>query len=492
MAASGLGMGISAYRHNAKFRAHFDNIDDHFRQLAGWSLKEALFSDRLGERLALTRVAQPLIFAIQSAMTAALKVCGVRPSAVIGHSVGEVAAAEAAGILDLRTAVEVIYFRSAHQEAGPRPRAHGGDPRASPRPSRSSSRASPIWRSRRAIILAPPLWRAPQRHWRSLKRIAEDRGIAFLDLELEYPFHTAFMTPIETPLIADLKHIRPHNEAVPFVSTVTGSCLPGSRLGADYWWLNIREPVQFIQGIREVAKLGARFFVEIGPRGMLLKHIDNSLVGRSRRLCYGLSARSQRSGSGSGSQGGFDSALISGAKLDTTAIFGADPGAAICAAVLSLAAAAISTLQRPPRRSASSRANVIRSAALATRAMHWNGIRTSTPLCFPHWPITRSATHVIFPGTGFVEIALAVARAWLRTNGARIADCEILRPLDLTNGETREIMSRVSANSKHARNLQPSAPLGIRLAAALPLQDPARRYARAAPRAPEHRCAASI
>ena len=58
------GMGISAYRHNAKFRAHFENVDDHFRQIAGWSLKEALFSDSLGERLSLTRVAQPLIFAI--------------------------------------------------------------------------------------------------------------------------------------------------------------------------------------------------------------------------------------------------------------------------------------------------------------------------------------------------------------------------------------------------------------------------------------------
>ena len=94
-----------------------------------------MFSDRLGDRLTLTRVAQPLIFAIQSATTAALKVCGVRPSAVIGHSVGEVAAAEAAGILDLRTAVEVIYFRSLASRAGPRPRPHGGD--SSPRRRRS-------------------------------------------------------------------------------------------------------------------------------------------------------------------------------------------------------------------------------------------------------------------------------------------------------------------------------------------------------------------
>jgi NADPH:quinone reductase-like Zn-dependent oxidoreductase/NADP-dependent 3-hydroxy acid dehydrogenase YdfG/acyl carrier protein len=66
---------------------------------------------------------------------------------------------------------------------------------------------------------------------------------------------------------------------------------------------------------------------------------------------------------------------------------------------------------------------------------------------FPALLDHKVGEHVIFPGTGFIEIALAVARAWLRTKGARLADCEILRPLDLTNGDTREIMSRVSANS---------------------------------------------
>ena len=110
------GMGVTAYRHNAAFRAQFDAIDAHFKQIAGWSLREALLSESLGERLPLTRIAQPLIFAVQSAATAAMAARGVRPSVVLGHSVGEVAAAEAAGILDLRTAVEVIYARSSRQE----------------------------------------------------------------------------------------------------------------------------------------------------------------------------------------------------------------------------------------------------------------------------------------------------------------------------------------------------------------------------------------
>ena len=439
-----VGMGISAYRHNAKFRAHFDNVDDHFRQLAGWSLKEALFGDSLGDRLALTRVAQPLIFAIQSAMTAALKACGVRPSAVIGHSVGEVAAAEAAGILDLRSAVEVIYFRSAHQEEV---RGLG----------------------RMAAILAPPetieelvggianLEVAARNNPRAttlagstealaeLMRIAEDRGIAFLDLELEYPFHTALMTPIEAPLVADLKHIRPHNEAVPFVSTVTGSCLPGSRLGADYWWLNIREPVQFLQGIREVAKLGARFFIEIGPRGMLLKHIENSLVGEADGFVT-VSALDRNDPDQDPAPKVVSTALVSGAKLDTAAIFGTDPGATISLPSypwqqqqfhFATTSEAVGLIE--------SERHSFSGARYSRDALEWYS-HIDTAL-FPALADHKVGEHVIFPGTGFIEIALAVARAWLRTNGARIADCEILRPLDLTNGETREIMSRISANS---------------------------------------------
>ena len=438
------GMGIAAYRHNATFRAHFDHVDDHFRQIAGWSLQEALFSDRLGDRLSLTRVAQPLIFAIQSATTAALRARGVRPSAVFGHSVGEVAAAEAAGILDLRAAVEVIYFRSAHQE---RVRGLGrmAAVRATPETieelieriadleiaARNSPRATTLAGSTTALT--------------ELKRIADDRGIAVLDLELDYPFHSAFMAPIQAPLIADLNHITPHNEAVPFVSAVTGSCLPGSRLGADYWWLNIREPVQFLRGIREVAKLGARFFIEIGPRGMLLKHIADSLAGEVDDFV--ASCVLDRNDP---DQDPIDKvvskALVSGAQLDTATIFGADPGAAMALPsypwqqqhfrfVASPEAVDLVESERHP----------FSGARYSRNALEWYA-HIDTAL-FPALADHKVGERVLFPGAGFLEIALAVGRAWLQTTNVRLADFEILKPLDLTNGETREIMSRVSPNS---------------------------------------------
>src|SRR5208337_2486467 len=76
------GMGRSAYLENEIFRAKIDEVDRRFSKYAGWSLKAAIFDDDIEQRLGLTSVAQPLIFAIQYAATEALCGLGVKPIAV--------------------------------------------------------------------------------------------------------------------------------------------------------------------------------------------------------------------------------------------------------------------------------------------------------------------------------------------------------------------------------------------------------------------------
>jgi acyl transferase domain-containing protein len=90
------GMGREAYELNAVFREAFDTIDTLFQTYADWSLKDALYADDLDERLVLTSVSQPLIFAIESASTTSLRAKGLVPAYVLGHSVGEIAAATSA------------------------------------------------------------------------------------------------------------------------------------------------------------------------------------------------------------------------------------------------------------------------------------------------------------------------------------------------------------------------------------------------------------
>src|SRR5208283_3179026 len=126
----------------------------------------------------------PLIFAIQSAATAALRKRGLHPSAVLGHSVGEVAASEAAGVLDLRTAVKVIHFRSAYQET-----VHGHGSMAAVLAPRETVETliESIGKIEMAAINSPRTVTVagPADSLAALTKVAAARGIAVLDLNLE-------------------------------------------------------------------------------------------------------------------------------------------------------------------------------------------------------------------------------------------------------------------------------------------------------------------
>ena len=438
-----LGMGLAAYRNNPQFRAQFEMVDGFFRQYAGWSLREALFSDALKERLPLTSVAQPLIFAIQSAATAALRARGLRPAAVLGHSVGEVAAAHAAGILDLRTAVKVIHSRSTHQELT-KGKGRMAAVLASPEKvealakavgdieiaARNSPRGVTIAGTREAIA--------------AFKALARSEDVLLVDLDLDYPFHTALMGPVERPLIADLKNIALSDAEVPFVSTVTGEPLPGSRLDGRYWWRNVREPVRFADAVRMSARLGARYFVEIGPRGTLLKHIADSLEGQATG--FATTSVLERDDS---DVDPFDvataKALVNGARIDLRDVFGADPGPGVALPRYPWQQQPFRFIPTPEALASESERHPFAGARNTPDDLEWRA-HIDTVL-FPELDDHAVGEQTIFPGMGFLEIAMSVARQWLRTESATIAEFEILKPLDLTKGETREVLTRVSPGS---------------------------------------------
>jgi acyl transferase domain-containing protein/NADPH:quinone reductase-like Zn-dependent oxidoreductase/NADP-dependent 3-hydroxy acid dehydrogenase YdfG/acyl carrier protein len=438
-----VGMGLSAYRHSVPFRAHFSLVDSLFQQIAGWSLKDALFSETLKDRLPLTSVAQPLIFAIQSSITAALRARGIRPAAVLGHSVGEVAAAEAAGVLDLRTAVEVIHFRSTHQELI---RGLGRMMAVLAPTEKVEELMAAVGRVELAAINSPRAVTiaGPADALAAFRAAAESRGIAVIDLELEYPFHSSLMAPVEPRLRVDLKEITPRDGDVPFVSTVTGGILPGSRMGGGYWWRNVREPVRFVGAVRAAAKLGARYFLEIGPRGTLVKHVSDSLQGEVAGFtAVAVLDRNEEA------VDPFDKtlgkAMVSGARIDLDTIFGQDPGPAI-------------SLPHYPWQQTQFRYGPTSEAIGIETDWHpfaggrhtSDGLEWHAPIDTVHFPDLidhKVGEQTIFPGAGFLEIAFSVARQWLKTENVVIANFEILKPLDLTNGETREVMTRVSPGS---------------------------------------------
>src|SRR5262249_59179227 len=109
------GMGRELLASAPRYRAEIERIDAEFTPLAGWSLIEEMTRPEAESQMEKTEVAQPALFALQLGILQMLEAAGVRPAAVIGHSVGEVAAAYASGALDLEQAVKIIYERSRAQ-----------------------------------------------------------------------------------------------------------------------------------------------------------------------------------------------------------------------------------------------------------------------------------------------------------------------------------------------------------------------------------------
>jgi phthiocerol/phenolphthiocerol synthesis type-I polyketide synthase C len=350
------GMGRSAFKADPAFRQRFEETDAHFQDRSGWSLKTEMFADDLTERLAKTSIAQPLIFAIQSATNFALKRQGLVPDLMLGHSVGEVAAAEAAGILELEAAVRVIYFRSLHQEI-----ANGAGSMAVVFGSRESAEA--------LACEIPGLSIAAHNNPRGftvsgsasalkvLPNIARSHNARTRKLDLPYPFHSKMMDPIEAPLLADLDGIVPKQGEKIFLSTVTGEPLDGDVLDARYWWRNVREPVLFMEGLQQALQHGARIFVEIGPSATFLAHV-NDVAESADHPIASFSVLDRKEAAGEPIARAIATAMASGARVNETLAFGR-----VCGPVDLPAALAV----QPSRDNRNERSHLATSLASADR-----------------------------------------------------------------------------------------------------------------------------
>ncbi|MEZ0251638.1 MAG: SDR family NAD(P)-dependent oxidoreductase [Methylobacteriaceae bacterium] len=445
-----VGMGREAYEESKAFRARFDQTDKLFEKLSGWSLKEAMFAEDLDARLSLTRVSQPLIFAIQSASTAALRAKGLTPRYVLGHSVGEIAAAEAAGILSLDQAVRVIFYRSKHQEStrgfgtmavllGP---AEEMEAFLADYPTLDIA----AYNSPKAITVAGPEADIEA----AMKALARKRRRG-RKLDLEYPFHGRLMDPTERPLLRDLDGLKASAGHTAMVSTVTGTVLPGAQFGAGYWWRNIREPVRFCEALQEATRQGARVFVEVGPRATLLPHIGDAIEPLAIEVAS-VGVMHRKPIGGDPIAKAVAAALVAGAAVDEARLFGADPAGII--------ALPLYPWQRRPFRLAETTEGAgaaprpyhpLAGARLAPDGLEWHGHLDAALV--PELDDHRIDGQVILPGAAFVEMALHVARQALRTESVTLSDVEILSPMVFAEDSLREVLVRLSGSGNQIQIL---------------------------------------
>ncbi|MGW0315137.1 SDR family NAD(P)-dependent oxidoreductase [Streptomyces flavidovirens] len=269
------GMGADLLQCEPVFAAAVRAVDAELGPALGWSVSEALREGSTG--LERTEVAQPLLFAVQAGLLALLREHGVEPDAVVGHSVGEIAAAYAAGCLNLAQACQVVAVRSRAQGAT----AGNGRMAAVGLGAREARKELAAFGGRLELagnnsprdvtIAGDPTALA------ELGRQLSVRGVFFRELDLDYAFHSRHMDPVQQEILHSLRSLQPRFGRLPLASTVTGSILGGDKLDAEYWWRNVREPVAFADAVTALADTGCTQFLEVGPHAVLSTYLRRLL-----------------------------------------------------------------------------------------------------------------------------------------------------------------------------------------------------------------------
>jgi acyl transferase domain-containing protein/NADPH:quinone reductase-like Zn-dependent oxidoreductase/acyl carrier protein len=441
------GMGRVAFAHNAAFRNHFKAVDAIFSGFGDWSLVEALHDAGLADLLKQTRIAQPLLFAVQSALTASLSELGLKPDMVLGHSVGEVAAAEASGALSLAEAVRVIFHRSEQQET-----AHGLGGMAAANLSRHDAEALILSTGLAGLEIAAinspgaVTISGPAEAIHSFSRMARQRRVAVRVLDLAYPFHSGLLESLRAPLLDVLADVAVQPSAISFLSTVTGDAIAGHALDAVYWWRNVREPVRFRDAIEAAGRQGATLFVEIGPRPILISNISDTLreAGLDGSVIPSLVEKQHQA----------DPlpmiaarAVVLGGALDAERVFGLRP---IGRSKLPAYAWQRKTFQQPHTSEAmdlysDAPRHPLIGARLQSGTPEWRTL--IDPVIVPYLADHRIDDEIVMPGTAFAEMALAVAREIFPEGPIGLEDFDLLQWLPLQPDSMREISVRLNGDT---------------------------------------------
>ena len=291
-----LGMGRDLLDGAPAFRASIEAWDRAYRRHADWSLLEVL-RDPQGEggRLERLSVLQPVLVALQIALVDLLADHGVVPDAVLGQSLGEIAAAAVAGVLSRDEVARLACRRGAAIERVAGKGAMGlvalaeneiGEALASAggrvEIAGQNGPATTLIAGDRAPLLA-------------LLRGLEARGVFARPLDVDFASHCFHMDPLLGDFAAQLGELAPRRELIPFYSSVEGGVAPGRALDTAYWLRNLRQRVRFTDAMRGALEHAETTFVEISPHPTLARPIGEiaAALGKSARplptLCRGQS-----------------------------------------------------------------------------------------------------------------------------------------------------------------------------------------------------------
>ena len=457
---SGMGpqwwaMGRQLLETEPAFIAMMERCDAALRPVSGWSLIDAFRASETDSQLAEPEIAQVSNFALQVALAAQFEAWGVRPAAVIGHSGGAMAAAYVAGVHTLEDAIRLAFHRSRLQG---RPSNSGGMLAVG-----LSEDAIGEWLDGFGDRVALAAANAPNAVTLAgdpialdtiAERLAQHQVFA-RRLAVTIAYHSSAMDPIREEFLTAAADLRGSPPSLPLVSDTTGGWAAGLAFDAAYWWQAIRSPVRFARGIAALIDAGHTHFVEIAPHPVLATSIGECLAASGKK---GRVVPSLRRGDPERAAllRAVAALHVEGLDVDWRALYSRDAALRLplypwqrerhwFEPVAGTTPAAIPIADDP---------HPLLLHRVAAARPTWETRLAQPELAWLDDHVIQSVP--VFPGAGYVEMALAAARR-LHPHGALVLrDIEFLRPLVLTerNAITMQIAvdpdtGRFEIHSRH-------------------------------------------